>query len=117
VTYPGDIAGSHWDKERLRRALRPAIEFQRDYGAHIYIGEFSAIRWAPGDSAERYLRDVIDIFEEQGWDWAYHAFREWHGWSVEHGGDKANTARSATPTAREKLLREWFAKNQKPSAR
>ncbi|MBL9178317.1 MAG: cellulase family glycosylhydrolase [Verrucomicrobiaceae bacterium] len=116
VTYPGDIAGSHWDKERLRRALRPAIEFQRDYGAHIYIGEFSAIRWAPGDSAERYLRDVIDIFEEQGWDWAYHAFREWHGWSVEHGGDKANTARSSEPTTREKLLREYFAKNRKPVA-
>ena len=24
--------------EQLRRALRPAIEFQRDYGARIYIG-------------------------------------------------------------------------------
>lgn len=112
VRYPSEIDGRLWDKEQLRRALRPVIEWQHDYGAHIYIGEFSAIRWAPDDSALRYLRDVIEIFEEQGWDWAYHAFREWHGWSVEHGGDKSDTTRSPEPTTREKLLREWFAKNR-----
>lgn len=112
VRYPGEIDGRKWDKDQLRRALRPVIEFQRDYGAHIYIGEFSAIRWAPDDGAFRYLRDVIEICEEQGWDWAYHAFREWQGWSVEHGGDRRDTARSPTPTSREKLLREWFAKNR-----
>lgn len=117
VHYPGEIGGKRWDKEQLRRALLPVIEWQRDCGAHIYIGEFSAIRWAPDESAYRYLRDVIEIFEEQGWDWAYHAFREWHGWSVEHGGDPANTARSKTPTAREKLLREWFAKNRAASSK
>ncbi len=117
VTYPATIDGRMWDKEQLRRALRPAIEFQRDYGAQIYIGEFSAIRWAPDESAFRYLRDVIEIFEEQGWDWAYHAFREWQGWSVEHGGDRSDTARSAASTSREKLLREWFAKNRADSTR
>ena len=117
VHYPGEIAGKLWDKEQLRRALQPVIDWQRDYGAHIYIGEFSAIRWAPGDSAYRYLGDTIEIFEEQGWDWAYHAFREWHGWSVEHGGDQGDTARAGTPTAREKLLREWFAKNRAASSR
>ncbi len=40
--------------------------------------------WASG--AEEYLRDCIGIFEEYGWDWTYHAFREWPGWSVEHEG-------------------------------
>ncbi len=40
--------------------------------------------WAPG--AGEYLRDCIDIFEEYGWDWCYHAFREWEGWSVEREG-------------------------------
>jgi hypothetical protein len=80
---------------------------------HIYLGEFSAIRWAPGDSAHQYLRDCIDIFEEYGWDWAYHAFREWDGWSVEHGPDRNNRTRMATPTDREQLLRSWFAENEK----
>jgi len=114
-TYPGVIDGVRWDKERLRLALRPALEFQRDYGVHIYIGEFSAIRWAPGESARDYLRDVIEILEEYGWDWAYHAFREWDGWSVEHGPDPQDRSRAKTPTSRQELLCSWYAKNRKPS--
>jgi hypothetical protein len=43
----------------------------------------------------------------------YHAFREWSGWSVEHGQDKDDTAPSKTQTSREKLLREWYGKNVK----
>ena len=56
---------------------------------------------------------MIDIFEENGWDWAYHAFREWDGWSVEHGPDPNDRSRSKTPTDREQLLRSWFEKNAK----
>lgn len=111
--YPGKINGVYWDKEKLREALRPAIEFQQDFGVQLYLGEFSAIRWAPNNSAVRYLKDVIDIFEENGWDWAYHAYREWSGWSVEHGTDKDNDKKSETPTDRELLLRSWFEKNEK----
>lgn len=113
--YPGEIDGKRWDKTALEAALQPVVEFQQRYGVHIYIGEFSAIRWAPEGSAYRYLKDLIEIFESHGWDWSYHAFREWTGWSVEHGEDRANTQPSATPTEREKLLREWFAKNRKPA--
>lgn len=112
--YPGEIDGRFWDKAQLEAALKPAVDFQRMYGVHIYVGEFSAIRWAPDNSAYRYLKDLIDIFEANGWDWSYHAFREWSGWSVEHGADKNNTAPSTEPTDRQKLLREWFAKNKKP---
>jgi len=112
--YPGEIEGIMWDKPQLEAALQPAIDFQKNYGVHIYIGEFSAIRWAPDNSAYRYLKDLIDIFEEYGWDWSYHAFREWSGWSVEHGSDRNNTAPVTEPTDRQKLLREWFAKNKKP---
>ena len=112
--YPGEIEGKHWDKAALQRALLPAIEFQKRYNVHIYIGEFSAIRWAPGDSAVRYLSDVIDIFEAHDWDWSYHAFREWNGWSAEHGPDQQDSKPAASPTDRQKLLLSWFAKNSKP---
>lgn len=111
--YPGEVNGVYWDKERLREALRPAIEFQEDYGVQLYLGEFSAIRWAPNDSAYRYLRDVIDLFEEYQWDWAYHAFREWSGWSVEHSGPPEQEERAAEPTDREQLLRAWYEKNER----
>lgn len=115
LSYPGVIDGRHWDKAALERALRPVIEFQQTCGVHIYMGEFSAIRWAPGDSAVRYLSDLIDIFESHGWDWSYHAFREWHGWSVEHGPDRNNTKPLLTPTDRQLLLRKWYSHNQKPA--
>ena len=111
VHYPGTIAGNRWDKETLRHVLEPALEWQHDHGVQLYIGEFSAIRWAPDESAYRYLKDCIDLFEENRWDWAYHAFREWNGWSVEHGPDPADTAPAKTRTTREKLLRSWFESN------
>jgi endoglucanase len=114
LSYPGEIAGKYWDKEQLRRALQPVRDWQRDYGVQIYIGEFSAIRWAPDDSAYRYLKDCIELFEAYGWDWSYHAFREWSGWSVEHGPDRQDTSPSLTPTSRGKLLRSWFARNREP---
>lgn len=115
VTYPGVIAGRRWDKQALREAFQPVVQFQKDYHAPIYIGEFSAIRWAPGKSAYNYLRDVIEIFEEHGWHWAYHAFREWDGWSVEHGPDPKDPKPTAQPTDRQLLLRQWFEKNQPAS--
>jgi len=115
IAYPGEIAGRKWDKAAIRDALQPAADFQRKYNVHIYIGEFSAIRWAPDQSAYRYLRDLVEVMEELGWDWSYHAFREWDGWSVEHTEDRNSRERAATPTAREKLLREWYAGNRKPS--
>ena len=92
--YPGEIDGKRWDKAQLEAALKPVVEFQRKYGVHIYIGEFSAIRWAPDGSACRYLKDLIDIFEAHDWDWSYHAFREWDGWSVEHGSDPKDHSRA-----------------------
>jgi endoglucanase len=97
--------------------LRIVDDFQKRYRVHIYMGEFSAIRWAPDNSACRYLGDLIEIFEARGWDWSYHAFREWDGWSVEHGGDRNDSRRAASPTDRERLLRGWFERNQKPPGR
>ncbi|MBN1126142.1 MAG: cellulase family glycosylhydrolase [Sedimentisphaerales bacterium] len=114
LAYPGVINGEPWDKERLRLAMVPAIEFQKEFNVQIYVGEFSAIRWAPGRSAFAYLRDCIELFEEYKWDWSYHAFREWDGWSVEHTGDRNDHQPSKEPTERQQLLMRYFAKNQRP---
>jgi endoglucanase len=112
VVYPGVIDGRPCDKEALRRYLQPVREFQLAYNAHIYCGEFSAIRWAPG--AAPYLKDCIELFEDYGWDWSYHAYREWDGWSVEYGPDPNDHKPTAEPSDRKQLLLEWFAKNHKP---
>ncbi len=115
VTYPGLIEGVEWNKERIRATLQPVREFQLAYNVHIYVGEFSAIRWAPGAAA--YLRDCIEVFEEYGWDWSYHAYREWDGWSVEHGADPDNHQPSPTLTDRKQVLLDRFRTNEKPGDR
>lgn len=97
-----------WDREYLRRHIAPVVDFQQRHGARIYVGEFSAIAWA--DGADRYLADCISLFEEYGFDWSYHAFREWEGWSVEHecdGPDKPFRASSDNPRLR--VLKAGFS--------
>jgi hypothetical protein len=115
VAYPGLIAGEPWAKDALERALRPAIAFAQKYRVHMYVGEFSAIRTAPGDSAARYLSDVIDLFEKHHFDWSYHAYREWQGWSLEHAGPLDHPVKAQNPTDRQTVVTDWFAR--RPSIR
>ncbi len=111
IAYPGVIDGAKWDKEMIRKSLRPVRDFQKRHDARIYVGEFSAIAWAPG--AEKYLADCIDVFEEYGWDWTYHAFREWSGWSVEHEGPDRDHLKASPGNPRQDVLLKGFEKNRK----
>ena len=121
VGWPGtfsDGTGGVWDKQRLREELAPAVEFAKKNGARIYVGEFSVARWAP--NAEDYLRDNIDLYEEFGWDWTYHAFRESPIWSLEHDENYTDVKlaqRAQGETARGKVIREALAKNQDTAAK
>jgi aryl-phospho-beta-D-glucosidase BglC (GH1 family) len=112
IRYPGIIGGRYWDIDTLRAWMEPVREWQLKNDSRIYVGEFSAIRWAPDSSAYRYIRDCISIFESWHWSWAYHAFREWDGWSVEKGPIKDDHSVSAFPTDRLLLLQEAFRRNQ-----
>jgi endoglucanase len=112
ISYPGLIDGKMWNKEQLRAIMQPNVDWQKAHNVQIHIGEFSAIRWAPGNSTCNYLNDVIDLFEENGWNWDYHAFREWQGWDVEMIGDKNNPQPSPVPTDRQLLLMQRFKKNE-----
>ena len=94
----------NWNSDYLRRILSPVREFQERHGARIFAGEFSAVAWAQG--AEDYLRDCIAIFNEYGWDWTYHAFRQWPGWSVEHEGPDARHLVPSADTPRKRALLE-----------
>ena len=91
-----------WDRSYLKKVLAPVRAFQKKYGAKIYVGEFSAACWAP--DAGKYLKDAISVFEEYGWDWTYHAFREWPGWSVELEGENAENLRPSKNNPRKRAL-------------
>ncbi|MBD0380897.1 cellulase family glycosylhydrolase [Paenibacillus sedimenti] len=115
ITYPGMIGTSYWDKNKLIQDLKDVRDFQLKYNVPIYVGEFSAIRWAPGAAA--YTRDLIELFEEYGWSWTYHAYSEWHGWDVEYNevmtSDLNRDSAIATePTDRELVLKAYFNRNE-----
>jgi hypothetical protein len=111
LTYPGKIGGKYYDRDALRAILQPVRDFQIANHARIYCGEFSALRWAPG--ADKWLEDVTSIFEAWGWDYSYHAFREWQAWDLEMP-DSRDMKKSTTPSAREQVMLKRFALNKRP---
>lgn len=112
--YPG-IVGLGWSEKRptridrqwLEHAVAPARDFQRRTGCRIWVGEFSARRDAPDGSACRYLKDVLDMFEREGWSWAYHAFRESQTWDLERCAQSGPQKRGPS-TPRLELLKRCY---------
>jgi len=103
MDYPGTLDdGTKVDKEYLRRELQPVRDFQLRYGTRILVGEFSAAVWANG--ADKWLADAISIFNEYGWDWTYHAFREAGCWSLEHEGTSWNDIRPSADNPRKRAV-------------
>ena len=113
IKYPGRIGLRYWDKEALRKTLAPVVEWQRLHQVPIYIGEFSASRYS-GESGEHYLRDLIDLFEEYGWSWTYHAWREAPVWDTEIAGTEKDDRAKSANAPRLQLLRDAFARNRVP---
>jgi aryl-phospho-beta-D-glucosidase BglC (GH1 family) len=98
--WPDEKKG--WNKEMIRDRLKPVVAFAKRHDAKIMVGEFSAIAWAEG--ADRYIQDCIELFDEYGWDWCYHAFNEWRGWNVEYAGDSLKTLKRVGDTPRKRVL-------------
>ncbi len=81
VEYPSLERG--WDINFLRDVVSPVKSFQKRFSVPIYIGEFSSIRYAPGDSRRRYIKDLLLIWKERQWAWTYHTYGGWDGWDPE----------------------------------
>lgn len=111
-SYPGMYYNTWWgpDLKQIRKKLTYVREFEKKHRAKIFVGEFSAPACAPG--AADYLYDCIRIFEKYNWDWCYHAFREWSGWSVEHSGPACDSLKPTSNTLRKQVLLNAFKKNQ-----
>lgn len=87
-TYPGDVNGISWNKEKLVDHLAAVRDFQSRHqipSNRILVGEFGGHRMSKGLSV--YFADLIDIFEENQWHFAFYAFREdtWDGMNYELG--------------------------------
>ena len=69
------------------------------------------VGWFTKRTAEAWLRDQMDLYEQYGWSWAYWAFREWDVMNIERTADAADKVnRPDTPLLR--LFKTYFAQNK-----
>ena len=125
VTYPG-IIPLGWneprtptmvDKKFLSEKMAAVATFRKKYNARIWVGEFSCRRVAPANSAYAWIKDALELFEAEGWDWCYHCFREdRYGtgnatFGIEHAWDAKKeeiTPETRTETDRLRLLKSYW---------
>jgi hypothetical protein len=101
--YPGEIPldddgaeTRYWDARALSRALQPVSDWQRKHNipsSRVFAAEFGCPRTHPG--VERWIGDLIRIFNAHGWHWAFYSFREdtWHAMDYELGPERQNRRR------------------------
>lgn len=114
MTYPGKF-----DKNGLEESMKPLIDFKDKYHALIYVGEFSAIRWAPG--ANQYVSDLIDLFDKHGFGWMYFCYNSFHGWNPSYDEEYVAPGDSPAPwswvgfkSKRWAVLKKAYGKNVEP---
>jgi len=86
--YPGLVNGVYWDYNALKNYMNAVVAFQRLNNIsnnRILVGEFGGHRMSEGLS--KYFADLTGIFNENGWHYAFYAFREdtWDGMDYELG--------------------------------
>ncbi|WP_291760576.1 glycoside hydrolase family 5 protein [Lysinibacillus sp. UBA5990] len=100
-TYPGKVKVGNdqkekiFDKTSLKDFLEPVAEWAEKHNIpnnRIIAEEFGINRMV--DGADQYIKDLIDIFNDYGWHWAFYAFREdtWNGMDFELGNKPVKEA-------------------------
>lgn len=119
LSYGFPYPTREWNKARLSSELEQVREFSRRYKLPIYVGEFGSARNAPDGAAYRWIKDVVELFEAEGWSWTFHSFRGWHGWDHElpekapkPAAPLAAASQRSLDTPVLMLLRGYFEKNQ-----
>jgi hypothetical protein len=96
-SYPGEVeigdleASLKLNKEKLSSFFDPVREWAERHEIppnRIWAGEFGCDRTTVG--AEKYLRDLIDIFNSEQWHWSFYGYREdeWDSMDYELGTDR-----------------------------
>lgn len=97
--YPGTMTieetGEEFElnKESLNNFFNPIREWSQKYNIppnRIWVGEFGCKRHIEG--VDRYLKDLISIFNENNWHWSFYTFREdvWEAMDYELGRQKVH---------------------------
>jgi len=80
-------ADTVFDRAFLENALSPAVEFAGRTGRELYCGEYGAIDLADLGSRVNWLRDVNDLFEENGFGRACWSYKGMNFTSTDESGE------------------------------
>ena len=115
--YPGRLREfdteqiRRWDKDALQASMQAAFEFARRHNVRMMCSEFGVARWAPG--LDRYVEDMVSLFEDNGIDWLFHSYNSWNGWNPSFRASAPETATYPTlyggynSSAHQTLRRHW----------
>lgn len=94
--YPGQVPANSdfifdMNKESMSDYLQPVSDWalqNKIEKNRIWVGEFGCSRKVEG--VEKYLSDLIEIFNKNGWHWSFYSYREdvWDGMDYELGTGK-----------------------------
>ncbi len=84
------------DSTLVEEDLGYGSSFGDEHAVPLYVSEFGSIRWVP--DALSYHRDLLDIFEREGWNYAVYVWRgddtedgeTFDGFNLEYGTDPDN---------------------------
>jgi hypothetical protein len=84
-------ATTSWSSEELQERMLPVHNWVRATSTpanRIIVGEFGCDRRVCG--AQAYLEDLMTVFDDEGWHWAFYSFRasDWDGLDYELGTEK-----------------------------
>jgi hypothetical protein len=75
LRFPGRMGKVSCDKNWLRKHLEPYARFSAKNKVEIFVGEFG-INWRGGFwGEERYLKNILEIFEEFGFSYTYWTYK------------------------------------------
>jgi len=133
LKFPGTAPDGYWDAGVLRRHLDSYYDFSRSAAMPIFVGEFG-VNWRGGYVGElSYLRAVVDILDEMGFDWTYWTYKAVAGHLFPDGlyqyvADDKYVARCAVDPgwgtyarhwrrSREKIVDFWRTGNYTPNSK
>lgn len=79
IKYPGDGI----NKYALKEYVSKVRDFQLANNAQIFVGEIGCSVFGDEISRSKYFRDCLMLFNEYGWFWCAHAWRESPIWDLE----------------------------------
>lgn len=89
----------------LRERLDLVRAWQKINGEPIIVGEFGASIYA-GEEGSKYIADLLSLFDEFGWGWFYHSFRESRVWNPENNDSSYQLYESNMSKSKIKLLED-----------